>query len=80
LSRSPAIDTANDIVYVTSTTEGKIRAFDRHSMDLLGALAVGHGPRIPYYSASTDKLFANSSLAYYSWDADELAQRFRGDE
>ncbi len=77
LSRSPAIDAEHDLVYVASTVEGRIQVFDRDSLEPLGAIAVGHGPRIPHYSDSTRRLFSSSSLAHYVWDGEALAQRFR---
>jgi len=76
LSRSPAIDTSRGLVYVPSTVEGKIRVFDQRTLELLGTIAVGHGPRIPHYSSATDKLFSGSSLAYYTWGGDALEARF----
>jgi len=78
LSRSPVIDRDHDIVYVASTSEGKIRLFDRRTLDLLGVLAVGHGPRIPYFSHEQRRLFSSSSAAHFFWDGDALASRFRG--
>ncbi len=77
LSRSPAIDREHDIVYVPSTTEGKIRLFDRRTLELLGVLPVGHGPRIPYYSEIQQRLFSSSSAAHFFWDGAALAWRFR---
>ena len=77
LGRSPAIDRVNDLVYVPSTAEGKIRVFDRHSLELLGAIAIGHGPRIPYLSPSRGRLYASTSRAHYYWSTAELKARFR---
>jgi hypothetical protein len=77
LSRSPAIDREHDIVYVPSTTEGKIRLFDRRTLELLGVLPIGHGPRIPYYSDTQQRLFSSSSAAHFFWDGAALSWRFR---
>lgn len=77
LGRAPAIDTVNDLLYVPSTVEGKIRVLDRKTLELRGALAIGHGPRIPYYSPRGARVFSSSSLAHYYWEADALAARFR---
>jgi hypothetical protein len=77
LSRSPAIDREHDIVYVASTTEGKIRLFDRRTLELLGVLPVGHGPRIPHFSEAQRRLFSSSSAAHFFWDGAALAWRFR---
>jgi hypothetical protein len=77
LSRSPAIDLENDLVYVPATVEGKIRVFDRKTLVSLGAIAVGHGPRIPLFSERQGRLFSSSSLAHYYWDGAMLASRFR---
>lgn len=76
-SRSPAIDRANDLVYVPSTVEGKIRVFDRHSLEMLGAIAIGYGPRLPYLSPSRGRLYASTSRAHYYWTTTALAARFR---
>lgn len=76
-SRSPAIDRANDLVYVPSTVEGKIRVFDRHSLEMLGAIAIGYGPRLPYLSPSRSRLYASTSRAHYYWTTTALAARFR---
>ena len=76
LSRSPAIDERRGLVYVASTAEGTIRVFDRETVEPLGSIAVGFGPRIPHFSALTDRLLSGSSLAYYSWDGEALAARF----
>jgi hypothetical protein len=77
LSRSPAIDREHDIVYVPSTSEGKIRLFDRRTLELLGVLPVGHGPRIPFYSQTQQRLFSSSSAAHFFWDGAALSWRFR---
>ena len=78
LSRSPAIDAERGLVYVASTAEGRIRVFDRETLELRGAIPIGYGPRIPLYS-STDRLLASSAVATWSWDGDDLAERFDGE-
>lgn len=78
LGRAPAIDAAHGLLYVPTTVEGKIRVFDRRSLEPRGAIPVGYGPRIPYFSAAHGRLFSSSSRAHYSWSGAELAARFGG--
>lgn len=78
LGRAPAIDSARGLLYVPTTVEGKIRVFDRRSLEPRGAIPIGYGPRLPYFSATQDRLFSSSSLAHYSWSGAELAARFGG--
>lgn len=77
-SRVPVLDAEHDLLYVPSTVEGKIRVFDRHDLEPLGAIAIGYGTRHPYLSFDSQRFFASSRAAYYWWDAAELARRFRG--
>lgn len=73
LSRAPVIDERRGLVYVPSTVEGRIRVFDRETLALRGTLAVGFGVRLLHLSAATDRLFASSWRAAWSWPASELA-------
>ena len=77
-ARTPAIDRQNGLVYVSTTLEGRLRAFDRASLEPVGTLPMGWGTRRPFVSAATGRLFASSELAYYWWNAAALAARLRG--
>lgn len=78
LSRSPAIDTGNDLVFVPSTVEGKMRIFDRRTLELLDVLAIGHGARIPLYSPARHRVYGGTSRAHHYWDTDAVAASLRG--
>lgn len=78
LGRAPAIDKARGLLYVPTTVEGKIRVFDRRTLAPRGAMPIGYGPRIPYFSATQDRLYSSSGLAHYAWSGAELAARFGG--
>ena len=77
-SRVPVLDAERGLLYVPSTVEGKIRVFDRGSLQLLGVIPIGYGTRHAYLSLAGDRFFASSQVAYYYWDASALALRFRG--
>ena len=76
-SRVPVLDPEHDLLYVPSTVEGRIRVFDRPSLELLGTIPIGYGTRHPHWSPATKRFFASSQRAYHYWDAGELAKRFR---
>jgi hypothetical protein len=76
-ARTPAIDTRNGLIYIPTTVEGKLRAFDRATLDLVGEVAVGAGSRRAYFQASAGRLFATNDENYYWWDAAALAARLR---
>ena len=76
-ARTPMIDTRNGLVYVSTTVEGKLRAFDRRTLAPVGVLAMGAGARRTHFSAATGRLFATNDEAYYWWDAAALAARLR---
>jgi hypothetical protein len=77
-ARTPAIDRQNGLVYVSTTLEGKLRAFDRATLEPAGALPIGWGTRRALVSAATGRLFATNEVAYYWWNAAALAARLRG--
>jgi hypothetical protein len=77
-ARTPAIDRRNGLVYVSTTIEGRLRAFDRASLEPVGTLAMGWGTRRPFVSAAAGRLFATNEVAYYWWNAAALAARLRG--
>ena len=77
-ARTPAIDRQNGLVYVPTTIEGRLRAFDRASLEPVGTLPIGWGTRRALVSAATGRLFATNEVAYYWWNAAALAARLRG--
>jgi hypothetical protein len=77
-ARTPAIDRRNGLVYVSTTIEGRLRAFDRATLAPVGVVAIGAGARRALVSAATGRLFATNDEAYYWWDAAALAARLRG--
>jgi hypothetical protein len=77
-ARTPAIDRENGLVYVSTTIEGRLRAFDRATLEPVGVLAIGLGTRRALVSAATGRLFATNDRAYYWWNAAALAARLRG--
>src|SRR5262249_59483739 len=68
-ARTPVIDTQNGLVYVPTTAEGRLRAFDRETLRPIGILPIGVGARLAYFSPTSGRLFAGNSQAQYSWDA-----------
>ena len=77
-ARTPAIDRQNGLVYVSTTIEGRLRAFDRATLAPVGVVAIGAGARRALVSAATGRLFATNDEAHYWWDAAALAARLRG--
>ena len=77
-ARTPAIDRQNGLVYVSTTIEGRLRAFDRTTLEPVGSLPIGYGIRRVLVSAATGRLFATNEVAYYWWHAGALAARLRG--
>jgi PQQ-like domain len=75
--RTPVIDTQNGLVYVPTTAEGRLRAFDRETLRPVGILPIGGGARLAHFSPTSGRLFAGNNHAYYSWDAAALAARLR---
>jgi hypothetical protein len=76
-ARTPVIDARNGLIYVGTTIEGRMRAFDRETLRLVGVLAIGSGARRGLFSATSGRLLATNDEAYYSWDAAALAARLR---
>jgi hypothetical protein len=77
-ARTPAIDRQNGLVYVSTTIEGRLRAFDRETLEPVGVVAIGYGTRRALVSAARGLLFASNESAYYWWSAATLAARLRG--
>jgi hypothetical protein len=77
-ARTPAIDRQNGLVYVSTTIEGRLRAFDRATLQPVGVVDIGAGARRALVSAATGRLFATNDEDYFWWDAAALAARLRG--
>jgi len=76
-ARTPAIDRQNGLVYVSTTIEGRLRAFDRATLEPVGVVDIGAGARRALVSAATGRLFATNDEDYFWWDAAALAARLR---
>jgi hypothetical protein len=76
MTRRPAIDTVYDLVYVPSMTDGKVRVFDRETMEPVGAFRVGYGPRDAYITPDGQRLLTSSAWGMYTWNTQDLARRF----
>jgi hypothetical protein len=74
--RTAVVDAANDLVYVPTTVEGRIRVLGRASLRPLGTLDVGYGPRNAFVSDEAAALLATNERAYFYWRSDALAKRF----
>jgi hypothetical protein len=76
MARRPAIDTVHDLVYIPSTTDGKVRVFDRRTLEPIGAFRVGYGPRDAYITRDGRRLLTSSAWGMYTWSTRDLARRF----
>ena len=76
-TRTPLVDEANGVVYVPSTTSGKIYVLDRRDARVLGALAIGFGPRNVFLANRGRWFLASSEHGLWYWDAAELAAPFK---
>ena len=74
--RTAVVDAANDLVYVPTTVEGRIRVLARASLQPLGTLDVGYGPRNALVSNGAAALLATNARGYFYWRSDALAKRF----
>jgi hypothetical protein len=75
-SRTPLVDERRGLVYVPATTSGKIYVLDRDDARLLGAIAIGFGPRNAFLADEGRWFLASSEHGLWYWDASELAARF----
>jgi len=76
-ARTPVIDTQNGLVYVPTTAEGRLRAFDRETLRPVGILPIGGGARLAHFSTTSGRLIVGNRQAHYSWEAAALAARLR---
>jgi hypothetical protein len=74
--RTAVVDPVSDFVYLPTTIEGRIRVLDRNSLDVVGVIEIGFGPRNAFFAATSGSLLATSALAYYSWKSPSLRERF----
>ncbi len=70
--RPVLVDAGRNVIYATSTIEGKIRILDRDTFAVVGKIPIGVGSRFPHLSLDGRYLFASSTAAHYYWPADEL--------
>jgi hypothetical protein len=75
--RTPLVDERNGVVYVPSTASGKIYVLDREEVRVLGAIAIGFGPRNVFLANRGRWFLASSEHGLWYWDAAELAARFK---
>ncbi len=75
--RTPLVDEENGLVYVPSTTSGKIYVLDREDARVLGALAIGFGPRNVFLANRGKWFLASSEHGLWYWEARELAAQFK---
>lgn len=72
-NRPVVIDRARNRLYLSSMVEGKLRVFDRDTLELLDQIPIGIGSRFAYLTKDGDRLLASSTKAQYWWDPDTLA-------
>lgn len=76
MSRRPALDARHGLLYVPSTTDGKVRVLDRDTLEPVGAFRVGFGPRDAYITRDGRHLLTSSAWGMYAWKTVDLARRF----
>jgi hypothetical protein len=76
-TRTPVIDERNDVVFVPSTTNGKIYVLDREDGAVLGAMSVGFGIRSVFLADEGRWLVANAGHGLWYWDAATVAEHFK---
>ncbi len=76
-SRTPVIDERHDLVFIPSTTNGKIYVLDREDGALLGAMSVGFGIRSVLLANEGRWLVASAGQGLWYWDSESLAARFK---
>lgn len=67
-NRPAVIDYENDLVFMGSTTEGRIHVFDRKTNEHLETIALGIGSRYLMISAETRRLLASAASGSYHFD------------
>ncbi|HLY37282.1 MAG TPA: hypothetical protein VKU61_04560 [Candidatus Binatia bacterium] len=71
-NRPAVLDARRNRIYVSSMVEGKIRIFDRDTLELIGQVPIGFGSRYPLLTTDGRYLVASSLTAHYYWNADSL--------
>jgi hypothetical protein len=74
-NRPVIVDRARNRLYSGSAVDGKIRIFDRDTLEPIAEIPVGLGTRFAYLSRDGTYLFATSATAHYYWEASALAPR-----
>jgi hypothetical protein len=77
LARFPVVDAKHDLIYVPATAEGRIHAFDRRSLERLGAIPIGLETRNAFMTSDGRWLLGSGTREHFAWDAELLARRFR---
>jgi len=68
LPRAAVVDKVNNLIFIPTTIEGKIRVYDRNTLDLIKTIPVGFGTRYPGLSDNSSILFASSLKRHFYWD------------
>ncbi len=76
VGRQAAVAPSAGLVFVPTFFEGKIRVYDRESLELLGKIPIGMYVRYPLVSADGKRFFASSLTAHYYWDLPRLEAAF----
>jgi hypothetical protein len=66
LPRAAVLDEENNLIFVGSTFDGKIRVFNRNTYKLLKTIPVGYGVRYLLVEKSGKNLLFGNNLAHYS--------------
>lgn len=74
--RAAVVDPVSDRIYLPTTIEGRIRVLDGDTLQVVGVIDVGFGPRNAFFAEGSRSLLATSALAYYSFKSDALRARF----
>ena len=75
-ARTPVIDPEAGLIYAATTIEGRIHVFDRETLDRLGVIPIGYGPRNSFVTSRKSALLAASVSASYYWRSTDLRERF----
>jgi hypothetical protein len=76
-SRTPVIDERHGLVFIPSTTNGKIYVLDREDGAILGAMSVGFGIRSVLLANEERWLLASAGNGLWYWNAAALSARFK---
>lgn len=77
VNRHPIIDERRGLLYVPSTVSGLLFVLDLASLETLGAVATGYGPRYGLLTQDGRNLVLSTNNGTFRWNAESLASRFR---